>query len=878
MYNLRHSTATLVWYLIIYVMLVSCGQKPAKISLAERKAMDSIVSSSHNIDTLSMIQKRMEREGNMLGSIVAYRAMGKELRNDSRFDEALKVHSEGLKQAETLGDTLEIVQALNNIGTVYRRMGMLDMAQDYHYRAFAICKESADTSFTTRKNRVVSLNGLGNIYLTLGNYARADSALRLALAGERELNSALGQAINYANIGSIFSHREQLDSAWRYYRQSMGLNLQAGNTLGVALCHIYFGELHEKEHDYEKAISEYDKAYQQLQSSQDEWHAMNPLIALAGIYTQMGNDTKAQEYLDKALHAARAINSHEHLAEVYNLYYKLYKRKGNYSAALAAHEKAAAMEDSVVDMEKLNRIQNAGLLIERNIQARAMNEVNTNLKNEQSARFTNTIVFIIIIIILIGTLVVFYFVQRIHRRNHLALKSLAEMRESFFTNITHEFRTPLTVILGLSRELPNKSPDELKQDVYAIEQQGNNLLTLINQLLDISKIKSKMGNPDWRNGNITTYVSMLVDTYRNYACSKNINLQLLVKEPVTMDFVPDYINKVFNNLLSNAFKFTPEHGKITVAMWHEDSNLLIEVSDTGEGMDKETANNVFNPFYQGVTDSMNIGTGIGLALVKQVIDSLNGKINVRSREGYGTTFHIEIPITNECNVKLNEQPMDNTPILPTEEKILTDTDAEDNQYTMLVIEDNRDIATYIGEVLSERYAVAYATNGEDGWQKAINLVPDLIITDLMMPGMDGLELCRRIRSNDVVNHIPIVIVTAKISDQERIKGFEAGADAYLAKPFNVDELRTVVERLLDRQRSLRSKFSDNATHTKEQQDEVQLTDTERRFLAKTVDHTYLLMDKQQLNVNTLAEKMCMSPRQFHRKIVTLTAVRQPRSF
>lgn len=836
MYNLRHSTATLVWYLIIYVMLVSCGQKPAKISLAERKAMDSIVSSSHNIDTLSMIQKRMEREGNMLGSIVAYRAMGKELRNDSRFDEALKVHSEGLKQAETLGDTLEIVQALNNIGTVYRRMGLLDMAQDYHYRAFAICKESADTSFTTKKNRVVSLNGLGNINLTLGNYARADSALRLALAGERELNSALGQAINYANIGSIFSHREQLDSAWRYYRQSMGLNLQAGNTLGVALCHIYFGELHEKEHDYEKAISEYDKAYQQLQSSQDEWHAMNPLIALAGIYTQMGNDTKAQEYLDKALHSARAINSHEHLAEVYNLYYKLYKRKGNYSAALTAHEKAAAMEDSVVDMEKLNRIQNAGLLIERNIQARAMNEVNTNLKNEQSARFTNTIVFIIIIIILIGTLVVFYFVQRIQRRNHLALKSLAEMRESFFTNITHEFRTPLTVILGLSRELPNKSPDELKQDVDAIEQQGNNLLTLINQLLDISKIKSKMGTPDWRNGNITTYVSMLVDTYRNYACSKNIDLQLFVKEPVTMDFVPDYINKVFNNLLSNAFKFTPEHGKITVAMWHEDSNLLIEVSDTGEGMDKETANNVFNPFYQGVTDSMNIGTGIGLALVKQVIDSLNGKINVRSREGYGTTFHIEIPITNECNVKLNEQPMDNTPVLPTEEKILTDTDAEDNQYKMLVIEDNRDIATYIGEVLSERYAVAYATNGEDGWQKAINLVPDLIITDLMMPGMDGLELCRRIRSNDVVNHIPIVIVTAKISDQDRIKGFEAGADAYLAKPFNVDELRTVVERLLDSQRSLRSKFSNNATHTKEQQDEVQLTDTERRFLAKTVDH------------------------------------------
>lgn len=350
MHNLRLNAATVMWYIIMCLMLVSCGEKPVRISLAERKALDSIISSSHNIDTISMIQKRMEREGNMLGSIIAYREMGKLMRNESRFDDALRMHSEGLKQAETLGDTLEVVQALNNIGTDYRRMGVLDMAQDYHYRAFNICKESTDSSYTAKKNRVVSLNGLGNIYLTFGNYARADSALRLALAGERELNSTLGQAINYANIGSIYRHREQLDSAWMYYRRSMGLNLQIGNTLGVALCHISFGSLYEKEHDYDKAISEYDTAYRQLQSSKDEWHAIGPLIALAGVYTTKGNDAKALEYLDKALRTARAIKSNEHLAEVYTLYYKLYKRTGNYNAALTAHENAAAMKDSVIDM------------------------------------------------------------------------------------------------------------------------------------------------------------------------------------------------------------------------------------------------------------------------------------------------------------------------------------------------------------------------------------------------------------------------------------------------------------------------------------------------------------------------------------------------
>lgn len=503
------------------------------------------------------------------------------------------------------------------------------------------------------------------------------------------------------------------------------------------------------------------------------------------------------------------------------------------------------MKDSVIDMEKLNRIQNAGLLIERNHQARVMHEANMNLKSERTARYIYSVVFTIVVAILISALVVFFYVQRIHRRNHLALKRLAEMRESFFTNITHEFRTPLTVILGMSRDLPGKSPDELKQSVQSIERQGNGLLQLINQLLDISKIKSQMGNLDWRNGYITTYISMLVDTYRDYARSKNIDLQLYFKQPVTMDFVPDYVNKVFNNLISNALKFTPDYGKINIALWREGDSFFADVTDTGEGMDQKTAENAFKPFYQGETDSKNLGTGVGLALVKQIIDAVHGEISVKSEVGKGTTFHIQIPITNKSDIKLNEQTVDNAPELPTEEKKLVDTEADDNQCTVLVIEDNRDIAAYIGDVLNDRYAVAYATNGEDGLKKAIDIVPDLIVTDLMMPGMDGLELCRRIRSNDVVNHIPIVIVTAKISDQERIKGIEAG---------------------------------DNATNTKEpQQQEPQLTDVERRFLAKTVDHIYLLMDKQQLDVNTLAEKLCMSSRQFHRKIVTLTGS-SPASF
>lgn len=634
--DLRYNNVTILWLFIICLLIASCGRKPVKLSQAERKALESAISSKRNIDTLIVLQKRMEKEGNILGSVIAYKEMGKLMRNDSQFDDALRWHSEGLKQAEAIGDTLETVQALNNIGTDYRRMGVLDVAQDYHYRAYAICMESTDTSFTARKNKVVSLNGLGNIYLTLRNYARADSAFRMALAGERQLKSDVGQAINYANLGSIYRSRGLSDSAWVYFRKSMEFNQRAKNTLGISLCHTYFGAMYEQEHRYDKAMEEFEAAYKLMEASDDEWHALNMLIALAGVNLAINQDNKALQYLDRAKQIADEIKSNEHLEEIYTLYYNYYKRKGDCKMALAQHEKATAMRDSVIDIEKMNRIQNAGLTIERTNQARLMNEAHLVLENERSARFFSSIVFSVVVVILIGALITFFYIQRIHRRSHQNLKRIAKMREAFFTNITHEFRTPLTVILGLSQDMQNDSSDEVKERAKTIERQGRGLLTLINQLLDISKIKSQVGNLDWRNGSITTYVSMLVDTYREYARKKNIDLQLYIKEPITMDFVPDYVSKVFNNLISNALKFTPDYGKINVTMWHSGNILHVEVSDTGEGMDEETAANVFKPFFQGETESKGIGTGVGLALVKQIIDLVEGNISVESQVGKGT--------------------------------------------------------------------------------------------------------------------------------------------------------------------------------------------------------------------------------------------------
>lgn len=446
--------------LLTLTAFFACGKRDTRFSPEKRRITDSIISSIGTEDSLAQIQKTMEQRGDRLGSIVALRELGRRMRNQSRFDKALKYHFNGLKQAENVHDTLEIVKALNNIGTDYRRLGVLDVAADYHYRALTMSQEYNDTSSQAQRNRVVSLNGLGNIYLTMGNLERADSVLRMALAGEKKLHSDLGQAINYANLGSIFRKRGKTDSAWVYYRRAMVFNQKAHSELGMALCHTYLGSLYEDEQEYENAIVEYNIAYESMKQQKDEWHELVTMLAMARIQEKMGNTEMALSILEEALSKARDIKSVEYQAEIFELYYFIYKRKGDFRLALFYHEKAAVLQDSVMDIKKVNQIQNISLGIERNRQMKKVNEAKQEYEAERASKRVFFLVFVLIIVIFVVGLAQMYYMMRIKTRNQRAMQRLSSMRETFFTNITHEFRTPLTVILGLCRNLQRTAPDD----------------------------------------------------------------------------------------------------------------------------------------------------------------------------------------------------------------------------------------------------------------------------------------------------------------------------------------------------------------------------------------------------------------------------------
>ena len=783
-------------------------------------------------------------------SLATLRQQGKKERDASRYDEALRLHIRGLDMARAVGDSSEWIQALNNIATDYRRMGMLDVAQSYHYQALSLCDESADTTYQMRKNRVKALNGLGNIYLSIYSYDDADSVFRQALEGEHQLGSATGQAINYANLGSIYSARGDDEKALDYYRQSMFYNKKDSNLLGMALCHLYFGNIYERRQQYDLALREYEQSDRMMTDLKDLWHALEPRLALASVYYHTHEDAKALALLDRADATARQINSWEHIVEVHHLYFLLMQRQGRYHEALDHHLIATAYQDSILDNEKLDRIHNIGINIERTRQQEMVDMAQNELQTEKRIRQQSAWLFGLTVILLLAVISALLYVQRMRHHSMEMMREASRLREDFFTNITHEFRTPLTVILGLSRKIRENTevPQSVSDKASTIERQGNRLLTLVTQLLDISKVKSVIGEPNWQHGNICAQVAMLLETYIDYAANRGVTLKYHYDKAIEMDFVPDYVNKVMSNLVSNALKFTPNGGTISVNLYQRGDRLHIDVSDTGHGISSDKLAHIFEPFYTTGDTGEAKGTGIGLALTQEIISHLNGTITAESQVGKGTTFHIVMPIQNRSADPVTETEIGNS-----------------GKPIIVVAEDNADVADLLCTQLEPFYEVVAARDGVEALKRAGEIIPDLVITDVMMPNMDGMALARAIRANDLTAHIPIIMVTARVTEQDRIEGIKAGADAYLVKPFNTEELLTRVAKLLEQRIMLRDKYAQTITQAPVTDDAI-----EDHFLARVEQVIVAHINKgEDITVTMVADDLNITARQLHRKVTGL---------
>ena len=870
-------------YILLFIILCcvfSACHKHETVTTRDNAYLDSLVNTNVSDDSLLVFLERFSNESNPYGLLRVYREMGKRGQNRSDFSYSLELCKKTLEIAEELSDTMEIMNSLNNIGTNFRRMGLMGEASSIFYRTFSIFEEySNNTNIQAKKSHLIALNSIGNINRTLGNHDTADSLFHVALTGALEIEDIVGAAINTANIGLIFQDRGQYDSAWVYLRRSMDYNIQADYKAGIEITHVNYGKLYELQGDLDNALREFQFVIDDTQTS-SRWQWLMSYISYARLQIRKGNLDIAKPYLEKSEEMAKDIRSLTHLSEASRLCYMYYEKTGNYSKALDYHVKHKMYADSLRRNESNEQMHNLREQYAIQQSQKELLAVTNNYKIKQQSKNRLLIICGLALLLSVSALAFLGYALKIRARSHHVMKNMEKIRSDFFTNITHEFRTPLTVILGLSKQLQlgKMNKDETYNSLTTIVRQGNNLLSLVNQLLDISKIQSVIGRPEWYSGDIIVHIEMIVETYRIYAKQKQIDLSFSYYEKsIEMDFAPDYLRKILHNMLSNALKYTPTGGRIQILAIKEKDSLILKVNDTGIGIHADDLPFIFDAFYQTSSTSMDAGSGIGLALVSQIIKRMNGSITVQSDENKGTEFTVTLPLKQGKDIFekwILDNESETEPYQLEENQLLPipqDEHSNDNNKPMvLIVEDNTDVSHYIGSLLKDNYNLIYASNGNDGIEKATEYIPDLIVTDLMMPEMDGYALCKEVRKSIIVNHIPIIIISAKAEESDRVLGLDCGADAYMQKPFNPNELQVRIVRLLKQRQLLREKFSQILKTGVKQN--LELTPSCDQFINQLNEIINGQINDNDLNSSYIADKLFLSRSQLNRKVLSITGL------
>ena len=485
-----------------------------------------------------------------------------------------------------------------------------------------------------------------------------------------------------------------------------------------------------------------------------------------------------------------------------------------------------------------------------------------------------------------------------------------KLKSRFFANISHEFRTPLTLILGPAEKIISNTSDDIIKDANIIKRNSRRLLQLINQLLDLSKLESGKLKLEASKGNIVSFVTGVVLSFESLAESKDINLKLLSeKDFIELYFDREKMMKILTNILSNSFKFTPLQGIITVSiklssnspsskLGYKSGSLEIKIRDTGIGIPQNELPKLFDRFYQ-VDNSFtkeHEGTGIGLALTKELVELHYGNISVESimdnQDKSGTSwteFTVTLPLgsshlKNDEIIKTEnaedsllhiEEGRYTSPLSKPDTDLITMSindevikDQSEEKTIVLVVEDNYEMREYIKESLDKSYHIEEAVNGEQGVMKAEKIIPDLIISDMMMPKMDGNELTRILKNDEKTSHIPIILLTARSGQENKIEGLEMGADDYLTKPFDIKELRVRIENLIKIRRTLQTKYSRLEFATKAEGKKALSLD--EKFLNKVEEVIEQHISKEEFNMEDFSREVAMSRAQLHRKLKALT--------
>lgn len=505
----------------------------------------------------------------------------------------------------------------------------------------------------------------------------------------------------------------------------------------------------------------------------------------------------------------------------------------------------------------------------------------------------NTILYAETAIVLTGAALGFVlrFIRQQRRLEELEaehLKEINEFKDRFFTNITHEFRTPLTIIDGMASLIEAQPEKWSGTGLQKIKANSAILLQLVNQMLNLARTEAGAITVNFVRRDINKYLAYLIEQFSSEASRKEIELSFKsTEDSFEMDFDPEKLMHITSNLVSNALKYTPAGGLVEVTTTVMDNGRMysIRIRDTGIGIEREHLDHLFDRFYSLEHQLSPVGTGIGLALTKELVQVLHGKISVESTKGAGSVFTVNLPVTRNAPLSdsLGAEFLRSTPgdayinlSLSGESSYLRQSGTElissgsiipSNLPLLLIVEDSADVVLYLQAILKYEYRMEIAENGYAGIEKALELIPDIILSDVMMPVMDGIELLGKVKNDIRTSHVPVVMLTAKADIESRLAGLERGADAYLAKPVDERELHIQLKNLVDLRKRLYERYSSLG----------KIPETTDKFLKKEDDFIIRVrqilesnLDDDAFGITRLCDEMAVSHAQLYRKFKSLS--------
>ena len=471
----------------------------------------------------------------------------------------------------------------------------------------------------------------------------------------------------------------------------------------------------------------------------------------------------------------------------------------------------------------------------------------------------------------------FFYLYRNRQKTNQKLKELDALKSNFFANISHEFRTPLTLISGpIEKQLENpKLKQEDRKDFEMVQRNSNRLLDLVNQLLDLSKLESGNLKLQVKEGNLSLLFKALTASFNYQAEQKDINYLVEIEEIEPACFDADTIEKIVTNLLFNAFKYVPPQGSVCFRATQNDELVEIQIENDGKISGTNSIEDIFNRFYQ--SDTSAEGVGIGLALVKELVMLYRGTITAKNTENNTVLFTVQLPVNknqfaedeliNEAYKMVSDSKVSTTETMQRKEQRISEINVDSP--IILIVEDHEDIRSFVKSAFENEYRVIEAEDGAIGVELAQTLVPDIIISDVMMPKLNGFELTSTLKQDERTSHIPIILLTAKMEEQAQYEGLDIGADDYVLKPFKIKLLKTRVKNLVDSRKKLRDRYSQEVVLKPK---DISITKFDEKFIEKISNVLDNKLTDSSFSIEEFSTAVGMSRMQLHRKLKALTGL------